>query len=564
MSPSRYALLVVAALAPGGCLIGPKVGDTITDSDVSQHSFGFSGLSDTKSATVTMSVYTNNALGPLNSAAYSDLSPTVQTASSPGYLPTDTTHNSPFYGWNANINPVAQYPGSFPQGGVARLKARSIYDGQSSAQDMFVMDDTFAACESANYSAGSNWVAIGEACASPYTPKVATVLSTTPTPADKHSGPTASEFYLGQRGGVFPTQALSPNARQPNTVNYYKVTGAEPDLITFKGKFGFGSGGDEVGALYYNYGDLGLGRDMHCRSWTNGQGHLGKACYVTNYGHDSGGKVAFGQDPDTSINQAIAQSNPVATVAMVYDPDNAANMVRFIVFDAGGQRSNFAALDNGGLTAIQPQNLNTPTNANITVPDNCLTCHGIGAQYTAAASGNVSITAARFLAFDPFNLRFSTQNANYADVKVLPQLRALNNLLLGTNLSQAQKDFLAGTYAPNGPSDPNATTHTDWVPTGWAQYDYSTRLYNEVVKPYCRTCHMSQQDADPNAFAGFDWTSYSVFGQNAPNIGFKVCTGNGDAAIPMPQSERTQRLLWASPARAHLLNGLDVGGPCSP
>ena len=54
---------------------------------------------------------------------------------------------------------------------------------------------------------------------------------------------------------------------------------------------------------------------MHCRSWTNAQGHLGKACYVTNYGRDNTGKVAFGQDPDTSINQAIAQSNPIATVA---------------------------------------------------------------------------------------------------------------------------------------------------------------------------------------------------------------------------------------------------------
>jgi hypothetical protein len=560
MRPSRYALAFVAALAPAGCMIGPQVGSTVTDTDVSQHTFSLLGISDTKSTTVTAYVYTDNTLGPLNQAAYKQLWQTVQTNAQPNYLGSDTTQSDPFYGWQINVNPSVQFPGVWPQGGVIRLKTQSLYYNYTSPQDMYVVDDTFWNCYNANYGS-ENWQAIGNSCDSPYTPKVATVLSTTPTPAQHHTG-SNSEFYLGYRGGYYPFQTPTPHSRQGYTDHYYAVTNAEPDLTTFRKNFGFVTGGgDEVDALYYNYGDLGLGRDMHCRSFTNGQGHTGKACYVTNYGRDSLNAVAFGQDPDTSLNQAIAQQNPIATVAMVYDPDNAANMVRFVVFDNTQQRTDYAALDNGGLTAIK--NLDTPTTANITVPDNCLTCHGIGSSYTPATTGNVSITAARFLAFDPNNLRFSTQNTAYNDSALLPKIRGLNALLTATNLSTAQKEFITGTYAPKQVSDPTATANPNFVPTGWSQYDYSTRIYNEVVKPYCRTCHMSQQDGDPNANTGYDWATYAAFSGNASTIGYKVC-GNNDKAAPMPQSERTQTLLWQSPARAHVLNGLDIGGPCSP
>jgi hypothetical protein len=135
--------------------------------------------------------------------------------------------------------------------------------------------------------------------------------------------------------------------------------------------------------------------------------------------------------------------------------------------------------------------------------------------------------------------------------------------MMGTNLSTAQKEFVNGMYSPKQVSDTTATANTDFVPTGWSQYDYSTRIYNEVVKPYCRTCHMSQQDGDPNANAGFDWATYNAFSNNSTFVASKIC-GNSDKGAPMPQSERTQTLLWQSPARAHVLNGLDIGGPCSP
>jgi hypothetical protein len=429
---------------------------------------------------------------------------------------------------------------------------------------MFVFDDTYDQCTSANYGAGLNWKAIVLACATPYDLQAATLLSTTPTPAQQHTGAN-SEFYLGYRGGVFPSQATSPNSRKANTDNYYSVTHAEADLAAFRHNFGFDISGDDGHAIYYNYGDLGLGRDMHCRAFPNGQGKTGVACYVTNYGHDNAGNIAFGQDPDASINQAIANQKRIATVAMVYDPDNTLNPVRFIVFGGDDKRTQFAALDNGGLQALAHPDV--ASTANIAVPDNCLTCHGIASDYKPQSSGSVSVKGARFLAFDPFNLRFSTQNANFADTKVLPSIRALNALLMKTNLSTAQTEFINGMYAPKQVSDPAATANTDFVPNGWAQAQDSpasaTRIYNEVVKPYCRTCHMSQQDGDPHASSGYDWASYDKFALSSTIIGIKVCS-NKDHAAPMPQSERTQTLLWQSPARAHVLNGLRLAGACSP
>lgn len=316
-----------------------------------------------------------------------------------------------------------------------------------------------------------------------------------------------------------------------------------------------------MSAVYYNHGDLGLGRDMHCRSFVNPQGHTGQACYVSNYGHDANGNVAFGQDPDTSINQTIAKTNVIATVAMVYDPDNANNKVRFVVFDNLAQRTAFAALDNPGLAANGARN--TPTHANIAVPDNCLTCHGIASQYTPVTSGTVAVKNARFLPFDPFNLRFSTVNAAYADSAVLPQIRQLNAHVMQTNTSAAISEFVTGMYAPDQVTDSWATAHTDWVAPGWTTNDVQTRVYNEVVKPYCRTCHMSQDAADTGAFTGFDWRTWDAFSQNSAAVTDRVCNARA-LNVPMPQSERTQTLLWQSPARAHLVNAFDVGGACAP
>jgi hypothetical protein len=93
------------------------------------------------------------------------------------------------------------------------------------------------------------------------------------------------------------------------------------------------------------------------------------------------------------------------------------------------------------------------------------------------------------------------------------------------------------------------------VPAAWTSGGApATQVYNEVVKPYCRTCHVSHD-------AGRDWGAWSDF-LTDPSIASDVCINN--STVPMPQAEQTQTRFWKSPARAHLVNALSIGGACAP
>jgi len=82
---------------------------------------------------------------------------------------------------------------------------------------------------------------------------------------------------------------------------------------------------NDINAIYYNGGDLGVGRDMHCwKIHRNDHSPAGDAaCYVTNYG-------ASFVDPSLSVDDALAQvieRDPfkiAATVAMAPTPFRAA------------------------------------------------------------------------------------------------------------------------------------------------------------------------------------------------------------------------------------------------
>jgi hypothetical protein len=56
----------------------------------------------------------------------------------------------------------------------------------------------------------------------------------------------------------------NPAGSIDETIAYYAATDAPATLADFMTRFGFP--GDETTALYYNAGDLGIGREMHCRA----------------------------------------------------------------------------------------------------------------------------------------------------------------------------------------------------------------------------------------------------------------------------------------------------------
>jgi hypothetical protein len=101
-----------------------------------------------------------------------------------------------------------------------------------------------------------------------------------------------------------------------------------------------------------------------------------------------------------------------------------------------------------------------------------------------------------------------------------------------------------------------------YVPAAWKSAGKGpTQLYNEVVKPYCRTCHLSYVYNSTSATRHLEFLSFAQFSGETPAITGIVCKeGEG----PMPQAEQTQTRFWKSSARAHLVNALKISGACAP
>src|SRR5262249_6937904 len=104
---------------------------------------------------------------------------------------------------------------------------------------------------------------------------------------------------------------------------------------------------DEINVVYANSGDLGFGRDMHCRRTDTGGGTgFDYACYVTNYGD-------LASDDTLDAENAHNNSGVVATVAMEYSRLTPADAltdrhVKFYVYNNLDARVNDANLDGAG------------------------------------------------------------------------------------------------------------------------------------------------------------------------------------------------------------------------
>lgn len=144
---------------------------------------------------------------------------------------------------------------------------------------------------------------------------------------------------------------------------YYRgigaITGLGPTLVkdtldTFKTRNGFGqSGGGDVQAIYFNEGDLRLGRDMHCK-----QNGPTVACYVSNYGEPPF-KAQMANPHWPNVQDALAKAiagpsgngQPFATVAMEYSPTPTAKFVTVREMD-GATANRFPRSDCFGVGSI--------------------------------------------------------------------------------------------------------------------------------------------------------------------------------------------------------------------
>lgn len=350
-------------------------------------------------------------------------------------------------------------------------------------------------------------------------------------------------FSTKDRHSYLPHASLGADSKM-GSCRYYAAIGAATgcddhgnligpllDFTTWKKKWGLDNPAAGSKAIYANKADLNLQRNMHGISNAKGT-----AYYVCNYPR------VDNLDTGTNLDNARHNRNLVACVAMEYSPTPGVNgnnpFTKFLVFAPSGSLL---------------QSVNLDTRGEKYVPGSCVVCHGAHDDFTRVnENGSTSPElGAQFLPFDLDNFAFaSVAGLTRSDQEA--QLRSLNKLLLNTNINQTTKDAIAGWYPT-----PTSNFNSSFVPAGWAGH---AQLYNDVVKPYCRTCHVAM----PKNFFGDDlsFPTFAEFNKFNFELGDRVCgDGNGVSRkrYSMPNSLVTFNRFWGSPVarvtlRQHLID----------
>jgi hypothetical protein len=378
---------------------------------------------------------------------------------------------------------------------------------------------------------------------------------------------------LSARGFLVKTSTVSsPDeaTRQLDTKNYYlsprtgtasngsgsTIWSALPTLTAFRNLyFGWGS---EVRARYYNRGDLGLGRDMHCVDRSAFDGQI--ACYVTNFAAGPDGtEFTFGLSENIAF-QNMNQGHLVATVAMVYrEYATWGDKILFMVYDQNGNLTNAAPLDRHGLNFAtefknnpnpNPTVFGTPGKEfNNHIPSNCLNCHG--GKYVPNTH---SVTGAVFLPFDLDQFQYQ----DVAGQRLADQLtafRSLNQMARKVAFRSAGYTATAvttqidGWYGNVNSEILSGNFNAGYVPAGWAS---APDFYYSVVRRSCRGCHMTLPKLDANNQlnalrfeSSNDFNAYAAASAGALRNHF------------MPHALQSQREFWLSSQPAKLANYLN-------
>jgi hypothetical protein len=419
------------------------------------------------------------------------------------------------YAWNGSISPTENDRRErWPSGGIIRVRAVG--------QDGEVLGGLHVDAEGciANRNLDTAWRQIAVECGGGLDAGVV-LTSSRNSPELRDQG---RPLFLNEKG------IGSAN----ETAEYYQEIDAPLTATAFRTRFGFDNDNEPV-ATYYNLGDLSVGREIRCRAFTDNTGP-GIACASANYG-------AFSGDQDQALALAITgtesgvSTGAFATVSMVYRPPiTAPNSVQFMVYGADGALVNEAELDRPG--------------DNPSIPHNCLNCHGTGSSYDANTN---SVSNARFLPFDPLAFAFADENG-YRRPDQEENIRALNQIVLGTEMSASAREFVEGMYA-GALATAGTIANEEFVPVGWQESEETRAVYLHAVAPYCRGCHASREPGD-----GLDFASADALRAWGPKIGEVMCSPL--ATHSMPSAEAVVRRFWASPARAYLVEFLNLTGSC--
>jgi hypothetical protein len=506
---------LVVLLLFGACVVTTESSTEYTGSS-STKTINIGGLTTESGGLARIQVLTSLGVGSrAPGATWSTLA--TFTASTSGV----SNGGQSYYSWNGNVSGFSN--ATWPSAGVARVRAQYRIGGTWTDGNTF--DDLSCLTEHL----GDDFASIASACAShdsghlhfvdgdPLTSSSRSYISLRETPTVSFGGAVVNDPALDYYAKVDPASL--------------RTTLADWQLLNGFDTFGGTLPGYDpvVATTYFNKADLELGRRMFCLKRT---GNAALACYVTNYGDPALFPNAGPQDDETAaLAAAVGQTfnGLVATVAMEYRPNDAANRVTFFAFDAAGNRVTKVKLDSQGAKNM---------------PGACLSCHG-GAFNT----GTDSVVGAHFLPFDVDNFSYSTA-AGFTLSSQQGAFRALNNLILGAGPTAAITELVTGWYGGNTTATGPAQD-TEFMPAAWVDEDV---MYREVIKPYCRGCHVALSDGplpkvDFNSFAdlqGFQGVALT-----------RVCETHD-----MPHAEVTRRNFWGSPARGHLIGEFDWPTAC--
>jgi hypothetical protein len=326
---------------------------------------------------------------------------------------------------------------------------------------------------------------------------------------------------------LFPNPQVQTDGvtRQTNTTAYatayYQAVdpgNLKTTLDDWKTQNGFGSGtGTEVMVIFRDVNDLGYGRRMTARQNVDGS----IAFFVENYNVTAvPGQTYSSLNLEAAINRDSRWH--VGTNAIEFSGPNPLDpttwFAKFYNFSsATGQRQLTADLDGRGQKAM---------------PGICVSCHGgrgdpLNADGSFPNGGN---TRARLQPLNVETFDFSTQ-AGYTRADQEASLKTINQFVLCSypldaataNPEDACRPIVSGAewanywqataaemlkywYGGAGMANTAFSNTPPYRPAGWAG---QTALYDDVVAPYCRVCHIlrgagfNQSDIDFMSYAKF-------------------------------------------------------------
>lgn len=346
----------------------------------------------------------------------------------------------------------------------------------------------------------------------------------TPPPVQPVSGP--DKFLM------FPNPQVQADGSVQTTATdfanaYYRANdplNERDTLEKFKAKNGFGTNtGQEVTVVFGDQRDLGYGRRMNVRR--NPDGTL--AFYVENYLVRTGVDYAYSNlNLEAAIVRDAAHFIGVNAIEFSPGPNGGVPYAKWYNFSSTtGQRATQVDLDGRGLKAM---------------PGPCISCHGGrgDALTPPAANGLPLFNLVQFSEsrsrgdveghlhpFEPDVFGF-VNTPGFTRAEQEAAIKTINRWILCTYPlaapSTAPEDQCRRPANPSewqgtasqlikayygGDGLPNPTFVDNFVPIGWQSAGQST-LYENVIRPSCRTCHIMRGSGGNS---DIDFNSYDKF-----------------------------------------------------